>query len=768
MNKKPVALITCSLALGVSCIPLQAQQASSDASASASASAPTDQLQEITVTAERRSQQVLEVPLSIQAETGQQLQDAGVKDMTSLQITTPGFLPSTNNGFVQVYMRGIGNNIFVGADPAVATFIDDVPQIYGAMIDNFADVQRIEILKGAQGGLYGRNATGGVINIVTNQPDTDKMSGNALVRYGSFHTFEAQGNFNLPLGDKLALSVSGYKQSHDAYVNNTAPNTPYSAASFPTGSLFGTPAQTAAFFNGPQSPPPLDNGDVYALRGKLLFKPIDTLSITLAANYADKHDSNSGQFVTTTPGYTQAALAGLFSTFGITTNLPANTIHGDEGQKWSAGIGVSNFSYLRDYTTSGTVVWNAPGFDLTSISAYRHAVTAVSGDGATSTVPFVPLAVATTRQYFYQELRGTSTFDGPLHLLGGATWLNNRLYDVTDLYFLSTTIPYATTTVGQRITNWSVYAQADYDLTSKLNLMASGRYMHEANTAAFTQPIVSGTNSTEHHFIPAATLSYKLGDGTAYARFAEGFKTGGVNIVTAPSYFPNPTGSIFGPETVYTYEVGFKDSLLDHRMQVTSAVFYNKYDNLQINVLPRPQYTQISTAILNAKAARTYGAEGSVTWKVASPVTVGVNAGYLNAFYTDYALSNNPVYSDFNQSGKAMLNAPRWQAAFNADLDQPISDKLRVVGNLVVSYTSDVVFEYTPLPGITPDNIGPSHTLVNARIGVETHDKRFGVYLNADNMFDKVYYIGGNASAFGNLLSYGTRRLILGEIDVHL
>jgi iron complex outermembrane receptor protein len=263
-------------------------------------------------------------------------------------------------------------------------------------------------------------------------------------------------------------------------------------------------------------------------------------------------------------------------------------------------------------------------------------------------------------------------------------------------------------------------------------------------------------------------LNYKVGEGTVYARWAEGFKTGGVNITTAPAYFPTPTGSTFGPETVYTYELGYKDALFNRRLQVTSALFYNQYDNLQINVLPRPQFTQISTAILNAKSARTYGVEGSATWKVANPLTVGINAGYLDATYTNYSLSNNPVFSDFNQNGKQMVNAPKWQLAFDTHVDQPISSELHMVGNLVVSYTSDVLFEYSALPGITPDNIGPAHALVNARIGVATRDDRIGFYLNADNLFNRVYYIGGNSGAFGNLLNYGTPRLILGEVSVHL
>jgi len=723
-------------------------------------------LEEVVVTAERREQSALSVPTSIQATTGVQLQKLGIIDTTSLQQATPGLMPNTNNGFVQPYIRGIGNNIFVGADPSVATFIDDVPQIYGAMVDNLIDVQRIEILKGAQGGLYGRNATGGVINIITTQPSTDNVHPDLMVRYGSLHTFEEQAYLNLPINQELAWNLSVYRESHSPYVTNTAPAVPYSAANFPSGSFVGTPQQTANFFNAAQSPPRIDYGDLYSVRSKLLFKPTDDFSFTIAGNFSDKHDSSSGQFVTTTPAYTQDALVGLFSAVGVATNLPPGLIQGASG-KWTAGIGVDNFSYIKDYSVSGTAVWNGPGFDLTSISAYRNMQTSVGGDAGTTTVPFVPLAVGTGRDYAYEELRATSTFAGPLKLLGGATYLSNHLEDNTDLYLLSFTIPDATTAVDQGIINWSIYGQAGYDFTDQLNLTVSGRYMRERNHADFTKPIDSDESSVEQHFIPSATLSYQLDHGTAYVRWAEGFKTGGVNIETAPAYFPTTLGSIFKPETVDTYEAGYKNSLLDRRLQFTSAVFYNNYKNLQINVTPRPEYTDISTAILNAAAARTWGIEETASWRIIEPLTLGVNAGYLNAVYTNYQLTNNTVYSNFDQNGRTMLDSPKWQLAFTGDVDRPINGNWTFVANALTSYTSAVVFDYSPLPGTIPDNISPAHWLVNARVGAKTTDGRYGVYLNAENLFNRVYYVGGASSSFGNLLNYGTPRLFLGEVDLH-
>src|SRR5579859_7243892 len=141
-------------------------------------------LQEIVVTAQRQEQSVLSVSDSVQALAGQQLQDVGIHDLTNLQFVVPGYLPTMGSGYTQIFIRGIGNSVFVGADPSVATYIDDVPRIYGSMVNQLIDVDRVEVLKGAQGGLYGRNATGGVVNVVTRQPQTNTLTATGLIDYG--------------------------------------------------------------------------------------------------------------------------------------------------------------------------------------------------------------------------------------------------------------------------------------------------------------------------------------------------------------------------------------------------------------------------------------------------------------------------------------------------------------------------------------------------------------------------------------------------------
>ena len=751
------------LAICVSASPLLSAPVHAQASNSA------DQLQEIIVTAERREQSVLTVPASIQATTGAQLNDIGIYNLTDLQIITPGYLPSTASGYTQVYLRGIGNDIFVGADPSVATFVDDVPRIWGTMNENFVDVERVEVLKGAQGGLYGRNATGGVINIVTVKPDTEKFSGNAIVDYGELNTLRAAGFVNVPLNDHVAFTLSIERDSHDPYVRNNPNPAPYTAAMFPTGSFLGSPQATASTLNSYVHPPSgVANQDFWATDDKLLLKFSDTFKITLAGDYNYKFDTNGTGNVNLTPALTQGALSEYLGLFGFNPHLPPGLDQATHS-KYSSSMGLTPFVDTWDYGGSVTAIWNAPGIDITSISAARGQSTSFGSESSFATVPDVNYTVFTHHDFQYQEFRGVSTMEGPFHWLGGATYLKNSFDDRTTAFFFGGLAPAgAPLHSTDDVHNWSVYAQASYDIIQDLDLTVSGRYVHETNNALFTLPVVSGSNSVETKFLPSATLSYRLDDGNIYARFARGFKAGGINPSAAPIYFPpGAEGSVFGPEQVDTYEVGYRKSLFDRKVQLTSALFYNNYTGVQVSDHANAAYAAtVILAIVNGGTARTWGAEESLSWRVTNPVTVGVTAGYLNAKYKDFSLTDNPVLADFNLSGQTMINSPEWQFAFTSNLDQPLTNRLRLVGNIVTSFVSDVVYAYSAEPGVVPNADGPSYWLTNLRIGVRTMDDKYGFSIFANNIFDRSYYTFGTSAATGMFLTWGNPRIVGGEVTV--
>jgi iron complex outermembrane receptor protein len=726
---------------------------------------------EIVVTAQRKSQDLLSVPLSIEALTGQQLKETGIKGISDLQYSTPGFVVTNSSGYQQVFVRGVGNSIYVGADPSVATYIDDIPRVYGSMVDNFIDVERVELLKGAQGGLYGRNATGGVINIITRQPSTDRFQGTARVSYGEKNTFKIAGYINIPLSDTVAFSVSAERDTHDAYVRNIATPNPYSAANFPNGSYLGTPQQTADYFNSGIRPENnLNNQNFWSVSGKLLVKPNDNLKITVAADYSMKHDTNGLAYTQIAPAFPEGTHQALLGAFGINF-VPTPGFYKSSNGKFTAAVSDHIKQNNPDYGASVTAVWSLPGFDITAISAGRAQRPMQYDELTDLNVNVIGTLNLHHRWFYYEELRAVSTDEGPFHWLGGATYLYDHFFESIPNYLLPP-LPTGVSPAVEVYTivrNWTVYAQAGYDISQAVNLTVSGRFIHETNRTDFTTPIVSGTSSVQKKFVPSATLSYKFEDGgNAYARWARGWKSGGINPVAPPVLFPGGIGSVFGPETVDTYEVGYRAPMFDRTVQVTSAIFYNDYKGLQVSATAQPTHPEIIYAIVNAGAARTYGAELGVNWRISNPITIGVDGAYLNAKYKRFAIPNGPILAPFDHSGTQMNTAPKFQLALTAQLDQPLTDQYRLVGNALVSHISRVVFAQSPSPALLADAAQSGYWMTNLRLGVKTTDDKYSFAVYVNNLFNTQYYsYGGTNLGTGIVLENGDPRIFGAEIAVN-
>jgi len=774
-------------------------------------------LGDIVVTAQRRAQNLLTVPLSISASTGQQLQNQGIKEITSLQFTTPGFLPQNGVGYVQVYIRGIGNNQFVGTGPSVTTYIDDVPRIFSSQVNSFADVERVEVLKGAQGGLYGYNSTGGVINIITRQPG-NKFAADATVSYGTRGTFDGKVYVNVPLSNHIAWNFSVTRESHPPYIKNTTRDkNPYTASMFPTDTVIHgthyTAQEAAALFNSGINPPKgLGNQNFWAADSKLRLQPTDNLTITLAGDWSHKNDNEGDQWVLTSPpAASQAFLTGIFLPFvaGINSGfggsssgtptvpngigpfgggcvngfvcLPPGFVQNGRKGKWTLAASVPAFATLKDYGGSGKIDWTLPGVTLTSITAYREQQTHYENDSGTDNVPFVVPIVLNSKWYLYQELRAVSTGSGPFHFIAGGTYLREHVHYFTVIKDFNLSLFAGPDTISNHNNhNWSVYAQVGYDLTDNLNLTVSGRYVSLKDAAVFSSPLPNPADpfpapttalQKNTKFLPSATLSYKTNGGVIYARYAKGFKEGGVNPVVPPSSFVSQTdghispGFVFGPEQVDTYEVGARGKLFGNKLQFTSAAFYNKYKGLQATAGGDSSHSAIIEAIINAGTAETYGVEGSINWRPIPVLTLGVNAGWLHAKYLHFGLSDTSTgLAPFDSSHQQMLFAPKLQAGFTADLDQPISDNLRLESSVLVSHISKVIQSLADAS--QPAVSQPGYWLANMRVGVRTNNNHVGVYLFVNNIFDKYYTTFGSSGALGRSQVEGDPRIIGGEVQL--
>lgn len=733
---------------------------------------------EIVVTAQRKGESLLDVPLSIQASTGDQLSASGIRQMSDLQLTTPGFVPSNSSGYNQMFIRGIGNSIFVGADPSVATFIDDVPRVFGTLVNNFVDVERVEVIKGAPGGLYGRNATGGAVNIITRQPSTDGFAARFRLSFADKETFQNSGFINVPLGEHAAWTIAGERRTHGFYIRNTTPDAgPYTAAMFPvngvagpgTASFLGTPAQTAAFFNsGTVARKGYNDEDFWAVSSKLLIQPTDNFKITFAGDYSKKNDDNGNGFFNVTPEYPVAVLSGFLNNFAGASTTPAglSSLVVPVTEKFTTAQRTAGYVRLKDWGVSATAVLSLPTVDLTSITSFRKNQSEFLTELGFTPFAMVQAHVPIKKQTFYHELRAVSTAEGPVSWIAGVTFLRAQF----DGGAFTNLIPPLINELpsgagGYLVRNWSAYAQAGYDFSDSLNLTVSGRYVHERNTDRPAPGVPTRAPLTEKKFLPSATLKYSLaGGGNVYARWARGFKAGGVVPVADLRIYPDPytQGGIFKGEEVDTFEVGLHAPLLDRRVNVTAAVFYNDYRNVQVAAHANLAHPEVSIATVNAGSARTYGFEASVNARLADPLTVGASVGYLNAKYKKLSVpASNPILVPFDFSGQTMINSPEWQLSFNANLDQPVTDQLHVVGNVTASYTDEVLWQQSGLPGVLPNSVGPSYWLVNARAGIKSADEKWELAVFAKNLFNAYYTTFGNSAAtYGNILGYGDPRIV--------
>ncbi len=713
----------------------------------AAAEAPSAGLEEIVVTAQRRSESAINVPLTMTAISGENLKTRGIESITDLRFQTPGFISLSGTGYTQLFIRGIGNNIFVGADPSVANFVDDVPRVYGSLIDNFINVERVEVLKGAQGGLYGRNATGGVVNTITRQPGND-FALQARGTYGEYNSREIAAYVNVPISEQVAFNVSGLRKKRDGYIKNLAVANPY-------------PAGTTSFFGNPNSvvrPRKLNDADFYALDGKLRLDATDRLRITLAGDYARKHDADGNGWKQLRSGLNYAVYNALAGQGGLSFRVPAWRPAG----KREAYAAIDSFSYTVDYGFSAKVAYEAEGVDLLSITALRYNNSNFRGDIGAGAVPMAGFFTDFNRNNFYQELRAVSNGTGPLRYVAGATYYKDKVESSLIGLFLGFNRPATLSTLRTR--NYSVYGEVSYDFTDALTLTSSLRYVSEKKNIDFPAQAGFGAISrrtNQHKLLPSANLSYKFGDGLVFIRYAKGFKTGGINPIVLPQAFGTAPGSEFGGEVVDAFEGGFKGSFMDRRVQLTAAVFYNDFKGIQIARAGNAANPTVSNAILNAGTARTYGAEGSLSWRVIPAVTLSANLGYLNAKYKNASYPGSPVVDPFNASGNRMALAPKWQGGVTMNLDTPINDKYRVLGNILYSYVGHFNFQYEENPFLEEK----SYSIVNARVGVGTIDEKVTVYLFANNLFDKVFNVFATSNSLGALKTEGPPRVIGGTVE---
>jgi iron complex outermembrane receptor protein len=593
--------------------PRAAEPGAAEPGAAAPASAETpgrpDNLADIVVTAQRRAESVQDIPLAVSAIGGDTLRTRAATDLTALASSVPGLNISEQIGQARLTLRGIGvDNISTGSESSVAFNQDGVFfSRSAAALASFYDVNRVEVLRGPQGTLYGRNATGGSVNIITNRPTFDRRGG-ASVTVGNRETIIGEAYISGGLGRGVAARLSAQTQNHSGYGKNLVTGTD------------------------------IDTKHSQAVRGQLLFEPDSRLSILLGADYYHSNDRSNtyryfgpaGVTVAGDPVTPTALLLG-----GLAPASPRDVASARDpktvAEFWGARADIS-------YELSNTVT-------LRSISAYRSSDYFLQTDINPLGVDLFPLQVFEKSDQYSQELQANWDTDQN-KLVVGAFYLNETIDGklVAPFNLLALGGPDLFIQgffAGGRLKTEAaaLFAQDTYSLSDRLRITVGARYSWERKKVADqsdfdfdrifspdNQPRfpVHRDSKTFESVTPKVGIDFDIDPKTmVYASFSKGFKSGTFNLGSA--------GPALDPEKVDAYEAGLKTTILDGRLRANIAAFYYNYTDLQVGKV------QGQLVVLeNAAAAEIYGIEGEFTLEPVDDLIIGLNASYLHARFTDY------------------------------------------------------------------------------------------------------------------------------------
>lgn len=706
-----------------------------------SASDTSGRVQDIVVTAQRREESLQRVPIAISTVSGAALENTGVLKIEQLAAATPGLVLVQSRNSLTPYIRGIGTqNGAPGDEGSVGIYVDGVlmPST-GANTFSLNNIKRIEVLKGPQGTLFGRNTTAGVVNVITKDP-SHRTSVDASIGYSSYDTMTANAYATTGLGEGVATDIALFVQDQ--------------------GRGWGRNITRGN---------DVDFDDSFAVRSKTLFDFSGNFSLTLAGDYSWSR-SDLGNSRGLLPG--TAAVGGfLASNLGSFYNTAGNL-----------GVDVNR---TEIYGGSAVIRADLSWATLTSTTAYRHyrVETEYDQDGT-------PLAAAQSFPFestraIQQEflLNGTA---GKLDWTAGLFYFNSNAG--WDPITLQSALSAGTNSVIQdvmRTRSYAGFAQGTYHFGNGTSLTLGGRYTLDKRTIEGTQVAGPGntlavgtlinstarlptsqTNREFDAFTYRAALDHQFTDSVlGYASATRGFKSG-VFSTTAP-FAP-----AVNPETVLAYELGVKSDLFDRRLRVNVAAFYNDYKNIQLNSV-QVVGTTLATVLLNAAAGRVKGVELEVS--AVPDVGFGhlVISGGLTALDAKYRsfpnaqiLTARPLTVGGNiqtfgdATGNRLIQAPRIVSSLSVDYTLPIGGR-EINLNGLWSHNSGFFFD--------PQNrfAQPAYDLINAQVGLKLSEQvRVRAFVR--NMLDEKYYTGVSGSTLAVLYGPGAPRTFGAAVDFSL
>jgi iron complex outermembrane recepter protein len=651
----------------------------------AAADAATDEgVGEIVVTAQRRDEKLQTVPISITALTAKDIRRAGVNDVSRLEQVTPGFTFGRSGSDARPSIRGVRTEtVNATNDPSIGFYLDGVYQSRAqqALIP-LVDLARVEVQRGPQGTLYGRNTFGGNVSVITNKP-TDELAGGASVRISNYDTQQYTAYFNLPIDDTLQLRVAGARNRSDGFVKSV---------SNPKVSLF-------------------DRDEWYG-RATLRWAPTEDLEVLLRGGYWENSGQGGGAYgyrvagTLVNPATGQRSINGVPVPFNPTVRDGIPDVAGvDVGVPVTNSKYKNNWDYVpfektHEYLTSAEISYTLGNVLLRSITGWQKFRTNRTADLDQTAVVFPAAGVTsgfagsgyqqndTNAKTFTQEFQVASVQTNPLQWIVGLYGLKDKIREpYTQVYTAASATAADTQSVTKLdVTAYAAYAQASYYvLPDTLRITGGIRYTYEKkkfDLSNFSFPQAGGTvvgaasrgGPTYKKTIWKAGIDYFITpQNMLYVSSSTGFRSGGINNNTAnPAAIP----AAFGPENVRAWEIGSKNRFAGGKVQLNLSAFDYRFKDLQITILN--QATNLSY-IQNAGKAHSRGADVTLDLVPVPALHIGGSATYLEAEFDRYSRPNDfytatngdPRTVDF--AGNRIPMSAKWKFTGNVyyDLDIP-------------------------------------------------------------------------------------------------
>ena len=700
-------------------------------------------IEEIIVTARKKEESLQKVPVAVTVLSADDLEKRSIPDLLEVARFTPNMyitpIGTASPDQSSVFIRGVGNaDSFVTTDPGVGTYVDGVflGRAQGGILD-ILDIERIEVLRGPQGTLFGKNTTGGAINVVSNAPEGD-LNGKLSLTFGNLERVDVAGTIDLPIiQDILNVKLSALMKNRDC--------------------LFNRPSDNACY----------GDENTKAYRAFLRYTPTNnfTADIIFDGTHRDAHiiPSSNIRF-----GLSNAdGSPTLVEAFNIGVRLGVirgpeliNTTFPNNSENPYAQEGNEPTDAKTDlYGISGHLKWEVGRMTLHSITAYRDIESFAPENTDGSTADFAEVTSFNESEQFTQEFRVEGLlFDERLDYIGGFFYFHDEaITDEAALLFNEIETQDAIEAlIGARLTpfrnivdqttdSYAVFGHVSYSLTDKLRVSAGGRFTHEEKEvlgARHVADVVENVAVSEFTAIRPITLeeswdatSYKFGvdyqlsdDIFAFANVSRGFRSGGFNGRASTA---GQLNSPFNPEFVMSYELGVKSDLFDNRVRLNLTGFFTDYTDRQLTLLtttvdPNSGIATFEPTTTNNGEAELIGFEAELIAVVTENLKLEAYAGYIDAEFTD----------DISKGkGEIVPLVPEWTAAIAGEYTLPLARLGDLSVRVDYNYRDDVAFHPQPTDISSENGFG----LLNVRATFYSESGNWEIAAYGRNMTDKIY-----------------------------